>query len=132
MSVEQLRQFDMVYLASPYSNFPGGIDAAYDAVADVAFRLNGVGVRAYSPILYSHPLAKTWQVDPLDHNLWLEFDEAMMAKADALVVAMLDTWELSHGVDVEVDYFRAAEKPIFWLHPETLHISTTRALSRCA
>ena len=122
VGVGVLKLFDLVYVGTPYTLFPGGLDAAYDAAADVCHRLKEAGVQCYSPILYTHPLAKTWGVDPKNHEFWIPFDETMMRKADAFAAAALDSWEESYGLSVEYDFFDEAQKPIFLLDPETMEV----------
>lgn len=122
MTVGVLKQYELAYIGSPYSLYPYGLDAAFEDVADICFRLKREGVNAFSPILYSHPLAKLWRIDPKDHDFWLEFDEAMMRKADALVIAKMESWEMSYGVSVEIDFFRQCDKPIHWLDIDTLAV----------
>lgn len=112
------------YLATPYSKYPGGIDQAWKDACRLAARLLlEAGVKVYSPIAHTHPLAIYGGLDPLDLDLWLSFDEIMMAKADSLIVARLKSWDRSRGVAHEIAVFKAAGKPIFDLDPETLAIA---------
>lgn len=117
-----LRQFSLCYLATPYTKYAGGIDAAFQAAAKLAARLLKNNVRIYSPIAHTHPLAIHGGMDPLDHAIWLPFDEAMMEASDALVVAHMDGWHHSYGIQHEIKVFANAGKPIFDLDPDTLHV----------
>lgn len=116
-----LSKFRRVYLATPYSRFPDGLEAAFIEAAKLAARLMAKGVRVYSPIVHTHPMAVFGEIDALDHSIWMPFDEAMMEACCALAVAQLPTWEQSKGVKHEIDYFELAGKPIFFLDPHTLH-----------
>lgn len=107
----------MQYLATPYSKFEGGIDAAFQAAAKVAAQLVRVGVCVYSPICHTHPIAVHGGLDPFDHELWMAFDKAMMDACDGLIVAKLPGWEDSCGMQLEIEYFRAAGKPIQYVDP---------------
>lgn len=117
----------LAYLATPYSKYPGSIAAAFVDASKLAARLMLAGVRVYSPIAHTHPLALYGNLDPLDHRIWLPFDEAMMAKADVLIVAHMVSWETSKCIAHEVEYFALANKPIYDLDPETLSMKRRQA-----
>lgn len=117
----------LAYLATPYSKYPGSIAAAFVDASKLAARLMLAGVRVYSPISYIHQLAMYGNLDPLDHRIWLPFDEAMLAKADVLIVAHMETWKTSKGIAHEVEYFTCAKKPIYDLDPETLSMKRRQA-----
>ncbi len=113
--IADLRQFDLVYLGTPYSKYPAGIEAAFREASAFAARLLRMGIKVYSPIAHTHPLAIYGNIDPYDHSIWLPFDAAMMAKSDAMLVGTMEGWETSKGVLHEIETFRAADKPIFYL-----------------
>lgn len=110
----------LAYLATPYTRYPAGIERAFTDAAKLAARLLHAGVKVYSPIAHTHPLAVYGDLDPLDHSIWLPFDEAMMAKADVLIVARMEGWAASKGIAHEIQYFADRHKPIFDLDPVTL------------
>jgi nucleoside 2-deoxyribosyltransferase len=113
-------EYDLVYLATPYTKYPGGIERAFVDACALTARLLQTGVRVYSPIAHTHPIALHGNLDPLDLSIWLPFDAAIMAKSDALVVAMMTGWRESTGVAHEIEVFSACGKPIYDLDPETL------------
>lgn len=113
--MNELRQYPLVYLATPYSKYEPGIECAFKDAAALAARLMVLGVKVYSPIAHTHPLAVYGGIDPLDHSIWLPFDEAIMAASAALVVAQMQGWRESKGVAHEIEFFTRAEKPIFYL-----------------
>lgn len=120
-----LTNYPLVYLATPYSRYPGrdgksGLDCAFEDASALAAALLATGVKVYSPIAHTHPLAKYSNLDPLDHRIWLPFDEAMMSACAALVVAKMDGYETSVGIAHEIEFFKAADKPIFELDPTTM------------
>ena len=120
---EHIKTIDLIYLATPYSKYPAGIEMAFRDAAKLAGRLLMAGVKVYSPIAHGHPLSVHGGVNPLDHETWLAFDAAMMAKADALLVAKLDTWEKSFGIAHEISVFKNARKPFYYLTPDSLAVS---------
>lgn len=109
----EIKSANLCYLATPYSKFPGGITAAFEAACAIAGELLKQGVKVYSPIAHTHPIATYAEIDPLDHNIWLPFDEAMMVAADVIVVARLPGWEESRGVAHEIEFFYLAGKQRF-------------------
>lgn len=110
----------LAYLATPYTKYPGGIENAFRAAAHLAGRLLKSGVHVYSPIAHGHAIATHGELDPLDHAIWLPFDQLMMARCDTLIVARLESWADSFGMRAEIEYFVAAKKPVFDLDPATL------------
>lgn len=120
-----LRKFDLVYLATAYSKYPEGIQRAFERASEIAADLLRLGVSVFSPIVHAHPIAVYGKLDPLDHEFWLSFDAAMMAKADAMVVAMMVGWEVSQGIAHEIRFFENAGKPVFYVQPSRLLISAT-------
>ena len=105
------------YLASPYSLYPGGLEAAFVAACRNAALLIRAGVPVYSPIAHMHPVAVQGGIDPLDHDIWLPADAPMMAAASGLIVLELETWRDSRGIRFEIDDFGAASKPIVQMSP---------------
>jgi hypothetical protein len=120
--MEALRKFDLVYLATPYSKYPAGIEAAFIEACRISGRLVLFGVSVYSPIAHTHPIAIHGGLDPMAHELWLPFDEAIMDKSDALCVAMMDGWKESRGIAYEIAVFRRARKPVFYLDPVNMAV----------
>lgn len=111
----------LCYLATPYTKYLGGdIERAFIDAAKLAALLLRAGVKVYSPITHTHPLAIHGNLDPLDHAIWMPFDQAMMEVSDVLLVAHMDGWQESYGIAEEIKVFEAAHKPIYDLDPKTL------------
>lgn len=100
------------YLATPYSKYPQGIEAAFQCACSAAARLIERGVNVYSPIAHTHPIAMNGGLDPLDHTIWMPLDEPMMRAAHGLFVLEMPGWDTSKGVAEEIAHFKAAGKPI--------------------
>jgi hypothetical protein len=120
--LKELQPHSLLYLASPYSKYPAGIEQAFIDVSKLTGRLLKHGVTVYSPIAHMHPVAVHGQVDPYDHKIWLPLDEVMMGKCEAMLVAMMPTWEISKGIKHEIDFFLQADKPVFYLNPDTMEL----------
>ncbi len=114
------RNLGLAYLATPYSKYPAGIFAAFADAAKLSARLLAAGIRVYSPICHTHPISFHGGLDPLDLTIWLPFDEAMMEKADCLIVAHMKGWDESKGIKHEIQFFENAGKPIFDLDVDRL------------
>lgn len=123
MNISDLKHFELIYVGTPYTKYPGGIELAFADACKLTARLIGEGLNVYSPIVHCHAVAIHGGIDPLDHKFWLSVDAAMMHKADAMIVAMMDTWEDSTGIKHEVDAFCLANKPWFYLNPADLSVS---------
>lgn len=123
MKLDDLKRFDLLYVATPYSKYPAGTEAAFEAAAAITARLMQMGLKVFSPIAHSHPLAVHGDIDPLDHSIWLPFDRVMMAKADALLVVMMDGWEQSFGIQHEIEIFQKSLNPHFYLDPITMELA---------
>jgi hypothetical protein len=117
-----LAQYRLCYLATPYTKYHLGIEAAFVHAAEISALLLTTGVRVYSPIAHTHPLAVYGKLDPLDHSIWLPFDEAMMDAADCLIVARMKGWDESFGVKHEIEFFARERKPIIHIDPVTMQI----------
>lgn len=102
------------YLASPYSNQPSTA-MAFTTAAVAAAWLIGHGVRVYSPITHSHPIAHYGQIDPLDLDLWLRVDKPFMQHAEGMIVLQLRDWGKSEGIRREVAAFAEMGKPIHYM-----------------
>jgi uncharacterized protein DUF1937 len=99
--------------------YPHGIEAAFRDVCKLAASLLLAGIKCYSPIAHTHPIAKYGNLNPRDHSIWLPFDGAMMRVADVLLVAHMDGWGESVGIAHEIKFFTDAKKPIYDLDPES-------------
>lgn len=115
LNIEKLTAHKLCYLATVYSKHKHGIHVAFVEASRAAARLLEAGVKVYSPIAHTHPLAIYGNIDPLDHSIWMSFDEAMMEAADALIVLEMDGWEESKGIKHEIDFFIMQCKPVYYL-----------------
>lgn len=105
------------YLASPYSQYLYGINAAYwDAGRQTALLVKA-GIPVFSPIVHSHHVAEAGHIDPLDHAMWMAVDKPMMDAARGLIVCMLQGWQESKGVRMEIREFERNNKPVIYMTP---------------
>ncbi len=100
------------YLATPYSGYPDGIEAAFQEASAAAASLIERGIRVYCPIAHTHPIAIYGNLDPKDHSIWLPADGPFMDAAAGLIVVQMKGWEESKGITEEIIRFREAGKPV--------------------
>lgn len=104
----------MIYLASPYSHPRSDIRAMrYEAAEAYVARHFGKLV-IFSPIVYTHHMAKTHQL-PLDAAAWEHFNHEMMELASSIHVLMLPGWKDSLGVQAEIAWGEAREYEIKYI-----------------
>lgn len=100
------------YIATPYSKFDGGIERAWTEACKVTAQFVRRGISVYSTIAHSHPVATIGGIDPLDHELWISMDKAMMEAASELYVIHMPGWKESKGITIEIAEFKRAQKPV--------------------
>lgn len=123
VDISSLKKYDLIYVGTPYTKYPAGIEAAFIDACKFTAKLMKAGLRVYSPIAHTHPIAIHGGIDPLAVNdIWIPFDKAMMAKSDAMIVAEMETWEQSGGIQHELDTFAEAVKPIYYIDPVTMEV----------
>ena len=101
----------MIYLASPYSHPYAAVrEARYRAACEKAAAMMRDGLRVYSPIVHSHPLAVLGL--PGDWDFWAEHNTAMLERSSSVCVLTLPGWEESRGIAAEVEIARALHLPV--------------------
>lgn len=121
-----LRQLGgFLYLATPYTNYNGGgafgREMAFHAAVQLRDELQAANLRVFSPIALGY-MAGIALGDELTHTDWLEVDAPFMRRARGLVVATMQGWRHSVGVQHEIAAFEAAGKPIFFLDVDSREI----------
>ncbi|ORE90232.1 hypothetical protein ATO13_23391 [Stappia sp. 22II-S9-Z10] len=120
MQKETLRYLRSVpgfwYMATPYSKFYAGREAAHAQACSVAGCLTRHGVTVYSPIAHSHEIAKSAAIDT-DAAAWAEPNRTMLASAGGLIVVTMHGWLESVGVLAEIGYAKWLELPTVILAP---------------
>ncbi|MCK9326206.1 MAG: DUF1937 family protein [Bacteroidales bacterium] len=85
----------------------------------VAGELMKRGYVVFSPISMTHPIAGVCSL-PGTWDFWKLQDLPFLDWADELHVLCISGWDTSVGVTAEVEYFRAAGKPINYVDPEEI------------
>ena len=103
------------YMASPYTKHAGGYEVANFEACLAASLLIDKGVRIFCPIAHSHAIANVGIIEKGDSRTWLAQDYPLMIAATGLLVVMIDGYEDSHGIAVEVETFKEQDKQIHYL-----------------
>lgn len=107
----------MIYLATPYSHPDRGVRyKRYREAVNEVVRLTMEGHVVYSPIVYWHEMAEKYNL-PTDHLFWKRQNEAIMLKSDMIVVDMIDGWDLSKGVEHEIQFGNENGITVIMLNP---------------
>jgi hypothetical protein len=105
------------YLASPYSKYPNGMEAAFIDISKQGAFLAKNGIYTLGPITHSHPIALYGEINAVDHEFWLKWDFAFIDRLDGMIVCMMEGWENSTGVLREIEYCKKTNKPIWYMTP---------------
>jgi hypothetical protein len=90
------------YLASPYSHpLTDVVHKRYLATLHATAYLLKRKVWTYSPIVHCHELAFAHDL-PLDFDFWMDYNFAMLRKADNVIILGLEGWGTSKGVNAEI------------------------------
>ncbi|MEE9598198.1 MAG: DUF1937 family protein [Acidiferrobacterales bacterium] len=100
------------YVATPYSKYPEGVTAAFTEACRATAALLKHGIRVYSPIAHTHPIAIHGGLDVKDLSIWLPADRPLMQAAVGMIVVKMKGWEESTGIAHEIEAFKKAGKPV--------------------
>lgn len=102
------------YLATQYAKHPDGFEAAYRDSCQAAATCMRHGFPVFSPIAHSHSVSVEGPIE-LEHSEWLAADRPFMAAAVGAIVLTTPGWGTSVGIAHEIDFFKAAGKPVLWM-----------------
>lgn len=107
----------MIYLAIPYSH---PVKAVQDLRFEIANRAAAYffdkGITVFSPISHSHLISE--YTKQTEYKLWLKMDFEILRNCQALYILLLDGWQASKGVKMEVEYAFDNGIPIFYFEPD--------------
>ena len=111
------------YLATPYTKYKHGIEAANIHACSVAARLTICGIPVFCPIAHSHAIAIIGGVDPLDYTIWQPSYQPMLEHASGLIVVCMPGWDESTGIKHEMKHFITEHKPRAYMDWPSMEIS---------
>jgi len=100
-----------IYLAIPYT---GNENRSFRVANLVAGMLMQQGHIIYSPVSHTHPIAVECDL-PKDWEYWKQYGEAFIGFCDELYIVKLTGWELSKGVNAEIEIAKSTGKPIRYI-----------------
>lgn len=103
---------DLIYLASPYSRYPFGREAAYIKACQKAADLMEEGKKVFCPIAHSHAIETLGMNDVKEGDWWLAQDFAVLKQCRVLIVYKMEGWEESYGVAREIEFAREHNIPV--------------------
>lgn len=91
-----------IYVASPYSHASEGVRfQRFLAVREFVWLQMQMGKVVISPIVYGHQFARDFGA-PQDAEFWSNFNHELFLRCDSMAVLMLDGWQDSLGVQMEM------------------------------
>ena len=107
----------MIYLSSPYTHSDSQVRGErYRAACRQVAEMLRCGVKAFSPICHSHPLAEYGV--PGDWAFWRDYDLKFLEMCDEVWVLMLDGWDESVGVQAEITAALKMGKRVVFVEPD--------------
>jgi hypothetical protein len=100
------------------------MESRYGIATNVAAQLIERGLIVFSPITMTHPIDKILAKEgvTLGSDYWVRFDELFMRACSKMIVLTLEGWQQSHGIQREIEFFRAMGKEVEYLHPSALEM----------
>lgn len=103
------------YLACPYQHEDPTIKALrLDIVTEVAALLHSRGIYVFSPLTHNYPLIQKGLLQTWD--TWRKFDLELLERCDKLLVLSLPGWDVSKGVQAEINHAKDLNIPIQMLN----------------
>ena len=108
----------VIYLASPYSSASQAMmESRYLMALAATITLMKHKDVVYSPIVHSRPVALSGELSH-DWDFWQHFDLEMLSRCDMLYVLCIPGWQLSVGVQAEIEAARKMGKPVMYFYNE--------------
>ncbi len=100
------------YLGSPYSHpEPSVREVRFKLALQATAELLHQRCWVYSPIVHCHQLALEHQL-PFEFEFWRDYNFAMLAHAETMLVLALDGWRQSKGLQAEIGFCQLQGKQI--------------------
>jgi hypothetical protein len=110
----------IIYLACPYSHDdPAVVEYRVNMATKAVVHIANHGFVVYSPLTMTHPMHV---MRPQSHEFWLQFDRPFMEICTELMILRLDGWQLSKGIERELQHFRLRNKRVTYLDPKQLSL----------
>mgnify|MGYP000004507069 FL=1 len=108
----------LTYLASPYTNpDPQVRERRFVEAYRAASALMARGEAVFCPIAHSHPI-DLYAPLPQTTEFWMAMDLPVLRRCDRMKVLMLDGWQNSKGIALEMKAAEAMGIPIEFIEAE--------------
>ena len=102
----------MIYLATPYTHSDKSIEESrFEEACRIAGRLMAQGLVVFCPIAHTHPIAVRCDL-PRGWDYWKKFDQEFIRASEKVVVAKMDSWQESRGVQAEIQIAQSLGIPV--------------------
>lgn len=115
-----LRKPGFTYVATPYTRYPAGHDAAYQYAHRISAALTKFDIAHFCPVAVGHAIGSMAGIDPYDPEFWPAFCQPAMNRARDMLIVKLTGWDTSVGIGRERAYFGSAGKPVYSITPAGL------------
>ena len=105
-----------IYLATPYSHKSKRVMTSRYMMVNHAASLvmnDPYGFVVFSPITHCHEIAKHYEL-PTSWDFWRDYDYYFIDVMEELWVYMQTGWDISTGVNAEIEYAKENNKPIVY------------------
>lgn len=115
----------MIYVASPYSSpEPTVRDQRFRLARKYVAHLLGKKIPAFSPIAYCHDISQLYNL-PTDAGYWHHVNEQFLRVSESMHVLCIPGWENSVGVQYEIGFMTARDRPITYIElAEYIHTTS--------
>ena len=111
----------LIYLATPYSHPDWEVKKQrYKEACVMAAKLMENGNLVFCPIAHSHPIETYGMPELKSGDWWLRQDFAILEHCDELVIYMMPGWDVSYGVNKEIEFARNKGIPIVYIKDKEL------------
>ena len=115
-----LDEKSLFYLASPFtSKNTKEEEQRLEEINQIGGILTLNKVHCILPISSSYALGKTMKL-PSSFDFWKDLDLLYVEKCDAVIVANMDGWKISIGVQAEIKHAKKLGKPVYLLNVQKL------------
>lgn len=105
------------YLASPFSQYSGGHQAAVVVAAEATALLFRAGVTVFSPIVHGYGLVKWGGVQGTDFEYWRIANHRMIKASAGLILLTVDGYTESKGIADELTYCSEIGRAVIPMRP---------------
>jgi hypothetical protein len=114
----------VIYLATPYSHPDLNVmEARFKRACELSAKLMSAGMIIFCPIAHTHPIAVVGEL-PRGWEFWNKFDHEFIQASEKVIVARMDGWLESKGVQAEIKIANELGKPVeYWDEEQIMSVT---------